>query len=674
MRFVRLFALAMLALVGGVAPAQDRASFAPTSLAPTLAPPIAAPEAGFAPAMRPGQTGVHALTKADVDAWLDGYMPYALHSGDIAGAVVTVVQDGQILTARGFGYSDVAKRRPVDPDRTLFRPGSISKLVTWTALMQLVDEGKVKLDGDVNTYLDFKIPPRDGKPVTVRQIMQHVGGFEEAAKDLIALDPKRNQSLATYMKRYVPERIFAPGTTPAYSNWATSLGGYIVERVSGMPFDDYLDTRIFAPLGMRSSTFRQPLPASLRDRVATGYSRASEKAIPFEYVLSAPAGAMSATGTDMARFMAAHLNGGALGANSILSPQAAQVMHDSPLTLLPPLNRMMLGFFETNANGRQVIGHLGDTLGFHSSLHLFTRENTGLFVSFNAGGKEGVAGTLRGALFHDFADRYFPGARRDDRVDAKTAAQHAGMMAGNWVSSRRFESGFLKITKLLGQATIATNDKGELLVSNLKGPGGALRRWVEIAPFVWRDVDGEDRLAAKVVDGKVVRWSMDFMSPFMVFDRIPAGQSATWITPALIASLLVLVLTLLYWPGAWFVRRRYASPLGVTGNARRAYRGTRLFIALALVVLIGWAYVLTVMLGDAAKLNDSSDPLLWLLQIAGLVAFVGAVLVSGWNAWLTWRDGRRWTRKLWSVFVFLGALLLFYVAWTFGLLSMTVNY
>src|SRR5207237_76094 len=134
--------------------------------------------------------------------------PYALHTGDIAGAVVTVVKDGQVIAARGYGYADVAKRKPVDPARTLFRPGSTSKLVTSTAVMQQVEAGKLDLDRDVNAYLDFKIPPRKGKPVTLRQIMTHTGGFEEVLKNIIFYDPKANLSLEQYLKVWVPTRIF----------------------------------------------------------------------------------------------------------------------------------------------------------------------------------------------------------------------------------------------------------------------------------------------------------------------------------------------------------------------------------------------------------------------------------------------------------------------------------
>ncbi len=235
------------------------------------------------------------LTADDLNAWLDGYMPYALHTGDIAGAVVAVVKDGQIVTERGFGYSDLEKRAPVDPKLTLFRPGSVSKLFTWTAVMQQVEQGKIDLDADVNQYLDFKIPARDGKPVTMRQLMQHVAGFEEQAKGIMSDDPK-SPGFEALLKQWVPERVFAPGTTPAYSNYGASLAGYIVQRVSGESFDDYLDKHIFAPLDMKYSTFRQPLPANLVPLMSQCYSLASEPAKQFEIVGPAPAGSLSSPG------------------------------------------------------------------------------------------------------------------------------------------------------------------------------------------------------------------------------------------------------------------------------------------------------------------------------------------------------------------------------------------
>ena len=154
---------------------------------PPLAPPTPATEATVAQTRRaPARRAP--LTRADVEAWLDGFIPYALRTGDIAGAVVVVVKDGEVLLQKGYGYSDVAARKPVDPELTLFRPGSVSKLFTWTAVMQLVEQGKLDLDADVNKYLDFEIPARDGKPITLRNIMTHTPGFEEQVKGLMGVE------------------------------------------------------------------------------------------------------------------------------------------------------------------------------------------------------------------------------------------------------------------------------------------------------------------------------------------------------------------------------------------------------------------------------------------------------------------------------------------------------
>ena len=676
MRSLKALVIGAVALVAGTALAQRV-----DKLSPSLAPSEMAHSVPETPSTVPvTSTGSHALGKEDVDAWLDGYMPYALRTTDIAGAVVVVVKDGKILTQRGFGYADLASKRPVDPNGTLFRPGSVSKLVTWTAVMQLVEQGKIDLDVDVNRYLDFTIPPRDGQPITMRQIMTHTAGFEDIAKGLISLDPKGAMPLDHYLKLRAPVRIFAPGTTPAYSNWATALAGYIVGRVSGMSFDDYVDRNVFAPLGMTNSSFRQPLPARLAPMMATGYPRASAPASAFEYVNPAPAGSLSSTGVDMARFMIAHLQNGTLDGHTILKPETARMMHQSPLdkvnpkSLIPPLNRMELGFFETNINGREVVGHLGDTQVFHTSLHLFLNDNVGLYLSVNSAGKAGAAGSLRNAIFVDFADRYFPNTEHDGTVDAKTSADHARAMAGLWQVSRHIETGFVRSLQLFGQTKVSVGPKGELIIPDLKGASGEARRWTEIAPFVWREVGGHDRLAAQVVDGKVVRWSMDMESPFAVFDRVPASISAAWLVPLLYASLAVLLLTFLHWPVTAFVRRRYKAPLAVEGRSRQIYRGVRLAAGLDLAMLIAWMITVSIMFSDLKNLASGADVALWVLQIVGLIVFVGAVVLAALNVMAVWRDRRRWTAKLWAVLVLIATLTVLYVALRFGLLDMTVNY
>ena len=674
MRYIKvwigLMLATVLATVGGLSIAQAQTDTVPVST------PLTPEPAPAGPAVRQIGGAPQALTAQDLNAWLDGYMPYALRSGDLAGAVVTVVKDGQIIAAKGYGYADLAKRKPVDPALTLFRPGSVSKLVTWTAVMQQVQDGKIDLDADINTYLDFKIPPRNGQPVTMRQVMTHTAGFEEAIKDLISFEPEAVLPLGVYLKRWVPKRIFDAGTTPAYSNWATTLAGYVVERTSGMSFDDYVDRRIFAPLDMRTASFRQPLPKRLQPLMATGYPLGSGESQKFEIVVPAPAGSLSASGLDMAKFMLAHLaNGG-----PVLNPQTAAMMHDSPLdkvnprSLIPPLNRMELGFFETNINGREVIAHLGDTQNFHTSLHLFMNEDVGFYVSFNALGKDGAAGRVRAQLFQDFADRYYPATGTDPRVDADTARQHALMMTGLWDSSRRGQSNFIDILNLFGQTEVTVDADGGLLVPSLLGPGGAARKWDEIAPFVWRERNGHDRLAAQVVDGKVVRWSFDMVSPFTVFDPVPGHRSSAWLLPLVYASLAILLLTALYWPATWFVRRRYKAELALTGTARRAYRAMGTMAWLELLTIAGWATLVIAMFSSLPLLSSASDPLLWFAKIAAIIVFFGAVIIAGWNVWVTWRGGRRWTAKLWSVLFLLATLVVLYVAITFHVLVLSANY
>jgi CubicO group peptidase (beta-lactamase class C family) len=215
------------------------------------------------------------ISANDVEAFLDGLVPMQLQREDVAGAVIVVVKDGKVLVSKGYGFADVKKRIPVSPDATLFRPGSISKAFTWTAVMQLVEQGKLNLDRDINDYLDFQVPHTFGCPVTLRNLMTHTAGFEEVIKDLGADRADELPTLQRFIKSHEPHQIYSPGTIPAYSNYGADLAGYIVQRVSGLPFEQYIQQNIFGPLGMTRATFVQPLPDPLKPMMSNGYSVAS---------------------------------------------------------------------------------------------------------------------------------------------------------------------------------------------------------------------------------------------------------------------------------------------------------------------------------------------------------------------------------------------------------------
>ena len=642
-------------------------SVQPVAPSPT---PVIAPAIETPPVTPAQPEGAKQLNSQDLNAWLDGYIPYAIARADIPGAVVVVVKDGQILTQRGFGYANTAKKQKVDPSTTMFRPGSISKLFTWTAVMQQVEQGKLNLDADVNQYLDFKIPPFEGKPITLRNIMTHTAGFEEQVKDLITTNEKAAVPYDTLLKRWVPERVYAPGTTPAYSNYATSLAGYIVSRVSGEPFDQYIERHILAPLGMQRSTFRQPLPAHLKPLMAEGYQSGKDKPYGFEFVAPAPAGSLSATGEDMARFMIAHLQRG----GPILKPQTAQLMHARANQPIPGLNGMALGFYQHDINGRRVIAHGGDTVAFHSDLHLFIDDGVGLYVSFNSAGKQGAVGSLRQALFEEFADRYYPApVTTQPVVDAKTARENAEKLAGTWGSSRRGYSSFVAIADLLGQTQVGVGEDGELIAPIVEQLSVRPFKWVAAGPMLWRNANSHELLSAKMENGKATQLSINTIAPIIVMLPVPWYLDSAWLLPLLYFSMAVLAITIILWPTRAIVRKRLGSTLALEGRDLKVYRWSRIAAIAILGTLAAWFAMVTMMFDDVS-FGSALDALLILLGVLSFVAFVGGLLVMLWYLYSAWRGKWRWTAKVWSILLVISAATILHVAISYNLIGWSTNY
>ncbi|MDR7193955.1 serine hydrolase [Luteimonas terrae] len=674
MRVIPTFLFAGLLAAGVAFAATQDAAITPAPVAAPLTPaaPVDAPVADAQPPVAPG--GAPVLSAADAEAWMDGFLPYALAAGDIAGAVVVVVKDGEVLLEKGYGYADVAARTPVDPAATLFRPGSVSKLFTWTAVMQLVEQGKLDLDADVNQYLDFEIPARDGTPVTLRQAMTHTTGFEEQVRALITADPDEITPLGAALKHWTPERIHVPGATPAYSNYATALAGYIVERVSGESFDDYIERHIFQPLGMTRSSFRQPLPAPLLAAMSMGYSKASDgEAKPYEFISLAPAGSLAATGADMGRFMIAHLQDGAFGDARILGADTARQMHSTGQASIGPLNRMMLGFYETSVNGHRAISHGGDTQWFHSDLQLFLDDGIGLFVSMNSSGRDGATGHIRYALSRGFADRYLPGTPgQTPGVPEADAKAHAQQIAGTYTSSRRPDSNFLSLANVLGPVKVVANEDGTITVAMATGAAGAPKQWREVAPYVWQDRDSTDRLAADVVDGQVVRFTMEPYAPIMVFERISAWRALAM--PLLVASLVVLLLTVVAWPVSALVRRYYGAPYRLAGTDARAHRLVRI-AALLVLLAMGAALALVVgMLSNLAMTSPDTDGLIIAVRLFATVVLPLGAAVAVWNAWQVLRGRRRVLAKLWALLLALACLFLLWIGIAQHVIGFGANY
>jgi CubicO group peptidase (beta-lactamase class C family) len=611
------------------------------------------------------------LTAADLGSFLDGLVPLQIEGADVAGAVVAVVKDGKLLFAKGYGFADYEKKIPVSPENTLFRPGSISKLFTWTSVMQQVEQGKLDLDRDVNDYLDFKIPPAFGKPITLRDIMTHRPGFEETIKDLFVGSEKELMPLSRYLPAHLPARIFPPGTTPAYSNYATTMAAYIVQRVGGEPFDNYVEAHILKPLGMEHATFRQPLPDALKPLMSNGYQVASGGAKGFEYVEVAPAGSLSASAEAMSHFMITHLQNGRYGDVQILKPETAVLMHQRQGGWPAAMNAMCLGFYEESRNGQRIIGHGGDTQWFHSDLHLLLDSNVGFFVSYNSAGKHEAS--LRKILFDKFMDRYFPQPPANEPA-AATAAQDARKVAGRYEFSRRFQTNILAITTMLGQAKLAVDSKDNTVYIDqfLTDPNGHPMHFREVGPMLFRNVNGYEKLA--FVNDPSGRRVIYIDYPFMVYQQVPGGLDNKIFNYVVICfSLGVVALTLLLWPVAGVVRKHYDKPLTLSDEARRLRTLAHVECILIVVFLLFFA-ALTGKLETPGGLGAHGDIKIHLMQVVGVLCGLGALVVI-YGTFRSWSDATQWRwYKIWNTLLAVACVGFFWSIYHWHLLNFDLNY
>lgn len=609
----------------------------------------------------------HEMTAADVGAFLDGFVPMQLAREDIAGAVVLVVKDGQVLFAKGYGYSDAEKKTPVYVDATLFRPGSISKLFTWTAVMQLVEQGKLDLDTDINTYLDFRIPYVFGKPITLRNLMTHTPGFEEQIKDIINNEGAPMASLREHLVKHMPEQIFPPGTVPAYSNYGASLAGYIVERVSKRPFNDYVAENIFHPLGMSRSTFVQPLPPELKPLLSHGYNIGSEKAKPFEIIEEAPAGALSATAADISHFMIAHLQDGAYGGAHILRPETARLMHSRQFGLSPALPGMCLGFYEETRNGHRIIGHGGDTVYFHSDLHLIPDAGVGFFVSYNSAGKGEIS--PRTALWDYFLDRYFPYTPPEAQRPA-TAVADAKEVSGRYFASRRSQTNFLRATYMLGERNVTAKRNGDIQIEGSRDFRGQPKTWQEIGPQLYRDVNSQDMVAFRRDERG--RWQLLLPFAAILFKRASFLQDKVYNQPMIVCALIIMALTLLFWPVAGAIRRHYHHRLEIGEPQRRARTWIRIVCALNLIFAVGMLTSLTSF--NPGEFSEKADLRINFFQVIGVLGALGTVLVVvGW--YRLWKDHAYWMwAKVWNLLVLLSCAGFVWFVLYWNLLDFRLNY
>jgi CubicO group peptidase (beta-lactamase class C family) len=471
----------------------------------------------------------------EMHGFVDGLMEAQQKAYHFAGAVVVVVSNGQVVLQKGYGYADFAERKAVNPERTLFRIASNSKMFVWTAVMQIVEEGKIDLRADVNQYLKgFRVPSTFPVPVTMEHLMTHTAGFEDHVIGLFSESADKMRPLAELMQTQMPKREFPPGQMAAYSNYGTTLAALVVEQVSGIPYERYLVEKILRPLGMAHSALSQPLPGGLAADMSRGYEwiagRLEDK--PFEYVPWGPCGGMSVSGADMGRFMIAHLRDGSLGEARILRPETARTMR-TRLSSPYSLNAGMLhGFFPMDWNGQKVFGHGGDTVWFHSQTAMMPEQDLGVFVAYNTDS----GSRARSEFLPAFLDHYYPKPLPKEPPPPKDRQSELRRFSGTYFAARSSFTDVSKIGRLVNAYRISVDSDGYLVSVSEGDPV----RWRQVEPLLFQQVDGKRRIAFREDSAGEI---LDFCSSPLCI--VAMQKQPWWETPNLQRAILGTCLALL---------------------------------------------------------------------------------------------------------------------------------
>ncbi len=570
-----------------------------------------------------------------LEAFMDGILNTQLVAHEIPGATVSVVKDGKLLLAKGYGWADVETRRPVVADETTFRIASVSKLFVWTAVMQLVEQGKLDLNADVQTYLDFDIPDTFPEPITMTHLLTHTPGFEDRSAGTFVHEPERLVALGKALARDIPARVRPPGRESSYSNYGAALAGYVVERVAGMPFGEYMEKRIFAPLGMEHAHFGPAFSESTSNNLAIGYTVRNARFVPerFEFLSNfAPAGSAVATAVDIAKFMIAHL-AKEDGEAKLLRRDTMDLMHTRLFTHHERVRGVAHGFYETRLNGQRIIGHNGALPSFHSNLVLFPEHGVGLFVSYNSDG----GAKARRSLLQAFVDRYFPERHAVPPQPPADFAERAGDYVGSYRGNRYAYTTLEKIIALFSESNISATAENTLRLGG--AIGDAATYWVEVEPMVFRQIGDktlgpwfEDLVFQANEDGRV--------------ERVFLGNAATmamhklrWWETARFQLTLVGVSLVLFLTTIVGTLRRFRGGQSDTSVARIACWLAATVASLNLAFVIGTMMVMT---GDLVAQFTEGVPVMARVLLA--VAVVASLLSFGLFGFAI----VAWKQKLWT--------------------------
>ena len=584
--------------------ADDPAAPPAQPVAPVSSEPLAAPDGGR------------------VKGYVDGLMNGLIAAGDLPGAAVIVIQDGKVVLKAGYGYADIHALAPVDPDQTRFRVASVSKLITATAVMQVVEQGKADINADINTYLPtFKIASNYPEPVTLANLLTHTAGFDDRYLGIASPLSAPTEPLAQYLAHATPMRVLPPNKVISYSNYGMALAGHVVENLSGQEFAAYAAEHIFAPIGMTSSTFGipYPIPQGIAVPYIKGGNEGGFRRIDLDNVKLGPAGDLITTAGDISRFMLVHLEKGVYGdGEHLISDLSIEKMHADHFANADGLDGWAFGFATGHRNGIRWIGHDGSWRGYCANLVLQPETKSGFFIVTNANCSLARDLALRKAMF----DLLWPSTAQVTASPAPDADARARAAEGTYMSVRRARADFTVLGAAVGQIQVMPAPGGELRVT-MPGLDHDLI-FLPQANGTWKNPEHQANAAWKP-DGYGA--GATFMIDAHAYDRvIGAGEWAAW-TTALALIVAICVITMWGWASGFLSRHFFGEPQAVIGFAPRVTA----FLAAGLVLSSVVSIMALLSEADLAVVFHGPSPMLIVLMSVPMVIGVLAIPMVVWS-------------------------------------------
>jgi len=575
--------------------------------------------------------------EAVLEAYIDGVVGAHMRAHHTSGVTVSVVQNGKVLFSKGYGFADIETQTPVNGYETLFRIGSVSKTFVWASVLMLAEQGRLDLNADVNNYLKgITIAQPFGLPVTMNHLMAHRAGFEDSI-GVYTYSDDSGVTLTEALNDDMPKQVYPPGARTSYSNWGAALAAKIVEDVSGVPYEVFLQNEILTPLAMTRTTLKGPsiMVKGLRDSLAVGYIFENGALEPESYSQIGPyasVGAMAAPASDMAQWMLLLLGRGEHDGVRLYSKQTAALMQARAFNDRPDGGDIAHGFFTNTYRGYDVFGHGGATASFYTYMQLVPSLNLGIFISQSSSDDRTLISTLPDLII----DYLAAGDRGIGAVAVGVdASERSDDYAGNYISNRRSFSQFEKLFSADATAEVTSGVAG--------GEAGALvlsrsdkdQQLLPVAGVVdvFQDRYGKRIMFGRDGNGKVTHFSGDTYS----YERMEAFSNPLYLNIGFLAVALFAVTT---WLGAW--RRWGAVALQTaTGKALGVFdlvAAASIFVFFALLVS-----VITIS-GDTDALLKNYPPsqiqlmrmfaaFVFFLGSAALVSLIPAWLKSGWSIW-----------------------------------------